>query len=99
MGKNHQRIQWIDMVRGIAILCVILCHVTENIYQLNVDSISLLDFPSKIFVFSAFTCGRLGVPLFLFISGYLLLDRHYGMEGCCKFWKKNLLSLLITVEI
>lgn len=93
------RIQWLDAARGGAILCVILCHSTENVYPLNVEFISSVSVFSKIFVFSAFTCGRIGVPLFLYISGYLLLDRNYGRNGCSLFWKRNLLNLLITVEI
>lgn len=93
------RIQWLDAVRGGAILCVILCHVTENVYQLNEKFISSVSVYSKIFAFLAFTCGRMGVPLFLYISGYLLLDRNYGRDGAFLFWKRNLLNLLITVEI
>lgn len=96
---KNERILWLDVARGSAIICVVLCHATENIYQLNLEFISQISAQSKIFALLAFTCGRLGVPLFLLISGYLLLDRHYGNEGSCLFWKKNLLGLLTTTEI
>ncbi|MDO4943287.1 MAG: acyltransferase, partial [Lachnospiraceae bacterium] len=41
-----------------------------------------------------FTIGRLGVPIFLMISGYLLLDRVYDEERTLRFWKKNWVNLL-----
>ena len=97
--NKKTRIQWVDFARAVAIMCVVLCHATENVYQLNADFISSISIQSKIFVFAAFTCGRLGVPIFLFITGYLLLERTYGKNGCYSFWKKNLLGLVISVEI
>lgn len=39
------------------------------------------------------------MPLFLMISGYLLLDRDYTDQKCKGFWKKNLLRLFICTEI
>lgn len=41
----------------------------------------------------------MGVPLFLFITGYLLLDRQYDSTSCLKFWKKNCFQLFIVNEI
>lgn len=35
----------------------------------------------------------------MFITGYLLLDRDYDNDVIKKFWKKNLLPLLVTTEI
>ena len=46
-----------------------------------------------------FTFGRMGVPIFLMISGYLLLDRKYDAASTEKFWKENWLHLLICTEI
>ena len=37
------------------------------------EQMALLSTRSKIFAFACFTAGRLGVPFFLLISGYLLL--------------------------
>ena len=54
---------------------------------------------SRMFAFSAFTVGRLGVPIFMFITGYLLLDRDYDDKAIINFWKRNLLPLLATTEI
>lgn len=46
-----------------------------------------------------FTFGRLGVPIFLMISEYLLLDRQWNSERTVRFWKTNWLRLLICTEI
>lgn len=56
-------------------------------------------FPSIIVAYSGFTIGRIGVPIFLMISGYLLLSREWNQDNCIKFWKKNWLRLFICTEI
>ncbi len=95
-GKRY--IMWIDVVRGIAIMAVVLCHSTEAIYLFNNDFVSLLSNESKVFLFMAETIGRLGVPLFMMITGYLLLDRNYEEKYIWYFWKHNLLRLFIVIE-
>lgn len=106
--KNDSRIKWLDFVRALAILCVVLCHSVEGIYSTNIEggtiafdlegmlSKSLL---SQVFAFSSFTLGRLGVPLFLLITGYLLLDREYDSVRIKTFWKKRWLHLLICTVL
>ncbi len=76
----RNRIEWLDFARMIAIILVVLCHAVENVYALKLDYISSISVQSKIFVFTAFTLGRIGVPFFLMISGYLLLDRAYDTQ-------------------
>ena len=104
---SNNRIQWIELGRCIAILAVILCHIAEitystnlsNTHYLNTDFMSTQNIYSKIFVLFAFTVGRLGVPIFLMITGYLLFDRKYDKSGCKKFYKKNFSRLLACTEI
>lgn len=97
---NNKRILELDIARALAILCVVLCHSVELIYNLNVDNWSNMSLYSKIFSKMMFTIGRLGVPLFLFISGYLLLSKIIETdEDCIKFYRHNLLSLVMKVEI
>lgn len=99
MSAGKKRIEWIDLLRTLAIFGVVLCHSTEGVYRLNADYISTISFLSKIFALTLFALGRLGVPLFLMISGYLLLDRNYDSEKTKRFWGKNWLHLLICTEI
>lgn len=93
------RITWIDLLRACAILAVVLCHAVEGVYSLNLEYIGQLSFAGKLFAFLAFTLGRIGVPLFLLISGYLLLDRGYDAQKTFSFYKNNCLHLLICTEI
>lgn len=103
MGKesvfngNKPRILWLDFVRSLAILMVVVVHATENIYHFNIQGISELGNLQKVLAFCGFTFGRLGVPLFLFLTGYLLLARDYdSVDNVIKFWKRKLVPLLTT---
>lgn len=101
------KIQWIELGRCLAIITVILCHMVEIVYStnlsnshyLNMDFMSKQDIFSKTFAHFAFTMGRLGVPIFLMITGYLLFDRKYDKAGCKRFYLKNFLKLFLCAEI
>lgn len=99
--NNHtnRRIQWLDTARTCAIILVVLCHVTTNVYPIFRDNILNYSNFSQLFGFLTFTLGRIGVPVFLFISGYLLLSRTYDANSSLKFWKYNLFPLFLASEI
>lgn len=97
--KSDGHIVQFDYLRTFAIISVVVCHVTESIYKLNLESMSELDTTNQVCALCFFTFGRLGVPVFLFLTGYLLLDRAYDDKTIVNFWKRNLLSLLATTEI
>lgn len=97
--QKKERIKWIDAVRAGAVLCVILCHCTEGIYKIDATHLTELSWVSEVFAVVCFTVGRLGVPFFLMISGYLLLDRTYTDRQCRMFWKNKWLHLLLCTEI
>ena len=67
--NDISRIKWIDFVRVVGICCVVLCHAVEDgIYILKLDNMLSVRFCSRVFAFSCFTFGRLGVPLCLLIN-------------------------------
>ena len=102
MNNNiSRRIVFLDIARACAILLVVLCHSIEEIYIMEeVHNYTSLSIQSKLFMIVSFTISRLGVPIFLFISGYLLINRDYENDDNVKnFYKKNLLPLIITTEI
>ena len=83
LHKRHlNRETWLDWVRALAIVSIVFCHCTEAIYPLNQSGWDSAGSVSQIIRTIYFTFGRLGVPLFLFLSGYLLFSRHP-----CKTWK------------
>ena len=93
------RLPWIDLVRMIALFCVILCHSVEGIYSLNIDFMLSVSNRTRVFAITGFTVGRLGVPLFLLITGYLMLDREYDTRSTVMFWKRSWLHLLICTVV
>lgn len=98
--SKNRRQPWLDMLRMIAILSVVLCHCVEGIYSFDIDAIQALNTANRTFSISMYTLGRVGgVPLFLLLSGYLLLDRIYDTHGCVHFWKRNWVQLLVSTEI
>ncbi|WP_407453298.1 acyltransferase [Methanobrevibacter sp.] len=97
MGKT--RVEWIDLVRAIAILTVLYIHATDGIFIISSDSIMNYTIYSRIFNFISLFIGRIGVPFFLMITGYLMLDRKYDDERVRKFWYKNCKGLIIITVI
>ena len=97
LSKN-KRIQSFDIARTFAIMCVVLCHSVETAYS-NINYTRLSNI-SQILRIVFFTVGRLGVPIFLFLTGALTLKKQIeNDEDVNTFYKKNLLPLFITIEI
>ena len=96
---SKTRIEWIDLVRAIAILTVLYIHATDGIYIISSDAIMQYTLFSRIFQFASLFIGRIGVPFFLMITGYLLLDRSYDDERVRKFWDKSCKGLVIVTII
>ena len=96
---SKTRIEWIDLVRAIAILTVLYIHATDGIYIISSDAVLNQTVFSRVFDFASIFIGRIGVPFFLMITGYLLLDRSYNDERIRKFWNKNCKGLIVVTVI
>ena len=89
----------LDVARTFAFLCVILCHSVETLYNFTPQGWKVLSNQSRIFMFATFTIGRLGVPIFLFLSGALLLKKNIESDvDVINFYKKSWLPLFIVNE-
>lgn len=98
--KVRDRIAWIDMLRVMAISSVLLVHILGTLFNiLNLEYVLHLSEIEQGLLFFFHIVGRLGVPLFLMISGYLLLDKEYTYNRSMHFYKCNLLNLFISTEI
>lgn len=90
-----KRISFLDNVRTFAIFSVVFCHCIEFIFDgepTTIESPIMINFSVILFNFS-----RIGVPLFLLLSGYLLLDKEYKTEkDVYDFWKRKVLPIVIT---
>lgn len=104
LAKNYvidsNRIFWCDFVRGVAILLVVLNHSVEYVFDLN-TSASFLSYTRSEEMFSTFFfgLGRLGVPSFLFLTGYLILSKDFTPQRTVVFYKHNLLRMILTMEV
>ena len=96
---SENRVEWIDFVRAIAILTVLYIHATDGIFIISSDSVMNYTTFSRAFQFASLFIGRIGVPFFLMITGYLLLDRSYDDERVRMFWLKNCKGLVIVTVI
>ena len=98
----EKRIVWCDAARVTAIVMVVLVHCVESVYKPDL-ALSAGDFASAASLLNRvtlFTVGRMGVPLFLMLTGYLLLPRDYEAPGKIgHFYRHNFFHLLITTEI
>jgi surface polysaccharide O-acyltransferase-like enzyme len=81
---KKERIIYFDVLRTVAILCVILCHAAR-IYPFVNTSLKLA-IPSFLNII-----GLVGVPIFFMISGALLLNKEYTISG---FLKKRFSRIL-----
>ena len=97
--NSHKKYFTLDLLRAFATLCVILVHTTERVYQFNLEAMPSYTLQRQLFALTLFTIGRMGVPIFLFLTGYLLLNRTYNKEYTSIFYRRNFLCLLITSEI
>lgn len=94
-----KRIYWVDFLRAFASFCVVLCHVTENVMPMDMETMTSYKALTRVSCFLFFTIGRLGVPIFLLIFGYLLLRRQYDTDGCLIFWKTRWVHLLVITHV
>lgn len=88
--KKQKRILYLDLLRIIATIAVIIIHVSaQNWYSTNISSFAWN-------IFNIFDSAvRWAVPIFVMISGALFLDNDIDMD-IKKLYKKNILRLITS---
>ena len=88
----------LDFARTFAILMVILIHTVEAIYGTG-EWVPQLEGASFV-IYSVFKLfGRIGVPIFLMLTGYFLLGKDYSnTDHFRKFYRFRFFPMLISVE-
>lgn len=89
----------LDIIRIAALFFVILVHCVEINWDLSLSGMSQLSTPMQIFTIVLYSIGRLSVPLFLFLTGYLMFGRNYKAAEILPFYKKRVVRLLIATEL
>ena len=102
IAKNQGRIRYIDLARAIAIISITFNHAVNRsfaIYQGTAAEMHAFPFWLSALKTALYIFSRVGVPIFLMITGALLLPRDYEGGKWKRFMKHNWLQLLITTEI
>ena len=81
VSNDSKRVFYFDALRAIAILCVVLLHVTGHLGEMMGYNISTIHSFSGAFETFANNFFRIGIALFLMISGALLLGRDWDVKG------------------
>lgn len=99
MINNKSRNASLDIVRVLAIIMVIVVHGVETVWSIHPGAMKNLPMIEGITVLALHVFGRLGVPLFLFLTGYLMLGYKYSQKNAIVFYKKRVVRLLIILFI
>lgn len=95
MGKS-KRVLSLDVIRTVAILSVIICHASEIVYPIQQPDMDMYNPLERVFAIGMFTFGRMGVPLFFYLTGYLVLDGlSLGNDGW-NFLRKKWVPLYVV---
>ena len=89
-----KRIIWIDYARVFAIICVVICHAAETYYRPILLGQAQTGFIQWFLLNFLFMAGRLGVPLFMGITGVLMLGKEWEPFSFYKKYKENFHKLL-----
>ncbi len=95
---KQNRIIFIDYIRALAILMVIMCHVID-VNCMFWTGYQEMSGTRQIILYTLLIFGRCGVPLFFMITGYLLLDRDYSHGKWKNFYLHKWLHLFLVTEI
>lgn len=101
-SNQRKRIIWLDVARCFAIISISLNHAAIRAYNLD-DCLAVFSAESTastVFAAVIYVISKIGVPVFLMISGALLLDKRIETaDDVLAFYKNNLLRIFITTEI
>lgn len=78
--ENNERIPYLDYLKVIAMFAVIVIHMTTPYADIKIFNMDMLYF---------FRWDRFAVPIFLMVSGALILNRNYNSSASYFFIKKS----------
>ncbi len=90
--ESRRHFYWLDAAKVIAAFCVVLLHVCA--YFLDFSSVN--DFNSWFVAAGYNSFTRFSVPLFVMVSGYLLLAEN-RIESISVFYKKRFSKILLPI--
>ena len=98
-----RRLFYLDVARSIAIISISLNHAVNRsyaIYSGQMQEFQKISSVESVFKSCIYILSRIGVPLFLMITGTLILRKSFEHEtDIKKFYKDNWGRIIITTEI
>jgi len=88
MTSKEQNIEWLDSLRALAIVGVIIIHITTPVVKMSYGTNMLYWWIGNIID----SAVRFAVPVFLMLSGATMLDKSYNIG---KFYKKRIIRVLV----
>ena len=89
MKSEKKRYIWLDILKIIACFCVIINHAGGYIFEYSGHNKCTVLFYSFFF-----SICKIGVPIFLMTTGYLLIKKDYKYKDACKSIIRILIPLL-----
>lgn len=97
VSSPGRRVLSYDIARSFAIAMVVLCHCVEACYPITMEAFQNYSPFDFLFRIAAHTASRFGVPIFLFLTGALVLNKKIdSAEDILTFYKQNLLPLVFA---
>ena len=101
--RSAHRAYWLDLARALAIISVSVNHAMHRSFSIGTgshDEFMLMSAPASALKALLYLFSRIGVPLFLMISGALLVSRDFGEKPVLgRFIRHNWWGLLRTTLI
>lgn len=98
-----KRLYSLDCIRAFAIIMVLLLHTSlqtfPNHYSGDIDEWRSAPMMDDILFPFINGIGAVGVPLFLILTGYLMVDRDYTVDYLKRFTMRNLLPMIVAYEV
>lgn len=82
LKKKKQRNSNIELLRIFSMICVIIHHFSLYGGYNNINNLTITSYAGKIM----FAVGKLGVDIFVLISGYFLINAKFSFKKILKFW-------------
>ena len=102
-NKPAKRQYWLDVARAVAIISITFNHALSRSFHTRSETLQeflLMPAPESFLKAFLYVFSRIGVPLFLMITGALLIPRNYeDRETTKRFISHNWWSLLRTTMI
>lgn len=98
---KQNRIFNLDVCRALAILSIVFNHALNSYTSIsNAKIFYSLNYFERMFIAIGYILSLIGVPLFLALTGALILNKKFeNGNDIKKFYKHNLLNLVISVSI